>query len=203
MHASCIQDTLLSVKTPVNAHREQQASAALHQNALSLRSTVPLTTPGGNMDQDLDTIDRRILTSLQKDCSLSSVQLAEQVGLSQGPCWRRVRRLETEGYIKQRVALLERRKLGLNVMIFAHVKLEAHGRKTLSEFEAAIKRFPEVLECHTLLGETDFLLKIVTRSVEAYEHFFREHLSQLPGVRETVSTIVLSEIKNTIELPLS
>jgi len=152
---------------------------------------------------ELDAIDRRILNSLQRDASLSSVQLAEQVGISQGPCWRRVRRLEAEGYVKKRVAVLDRHKLGLNVMIFAHVKLEAHGRKTLPDFEAAIKRFPEVLECYTLLGETDFLLRIVTSSVEAYEHFFRNHLSQLPAVRETVSSIALSEIKNTSELPLS
>ena len=151
----------------------------------------------------LDAIDQRILDNLQKDASLSSVQLAEKVGISQGPCWRRVRQLEAEGYVKKQVALLDRHKLGLNVMIFAHVKLEAHGRKTLPDFEAAIKRFPEVLECYMLLGETDFLLRIVTSSVETYEHFFREHLSQLPAVRETVSSIVLSEIKNTSELPLS
>lgn len=155
------------------------------------------------MKLSLDSIDRRILAALQRDASLSSVQLADEVGISQGPCWRRIRRLEAEGIIKQRVALLDRRKLGLNVMIFAHVKLEAHGRNTLPEFEAAIRRFPEVLECYTLLGETDFLLRIVTRSVEDYERFFRDHLSQLPAVRETISSIALSEIKSTLELPLN
>lgn len=152
---------------------------------------------------ELDAIDRKILTILQQDCSLSTGEVADRVGISQAPCWRRIRRMEELGLIRMRVALLDRRKLGLNVMIFASIKLAAHGRNTLPQFEQSIRRYPEVLDCYTLLGETDFLLRIVTSDVESYERFFRDKLSQLPAVRETTSAIVLSEIKNTTALPLT
>ncbi len=155
------------------------------------------------MSIDLDQIDRKILMLLQQDCSLSTGEIAERVGISQAPCWRRIKRMEELGLIRMRVALLDRRKLGLNVMIFASIKLAAHGRNTLPQFEQAIRRYPEVLECHTLLGEKDFLLRIVASDVEAYERFFRDKLSQLPAVRETTSAIALSEIKNTTALPLA
>ena len=88
-------------------------------------------------------------------------------------------------------------------MIFVRVKLQAHGKNTLPDFDIAIRRFPEVLECYTLMGETDYLLKVILPSVEAYERFFREKLSQLPAVREANSAIVLSQIKSTTTLDLS
>lgn len=150
----------------------------------------------------LDAIDLKILAQLQKDSNLSSAEVAERVGLSQSPCWRRIQRLEAAGFVSGHVALLDRKRLGLNVQIFAHVKLDAHGRKSLPEFAQAIKRFPEVLECHVLMGEVDFLLRIVTRDVETYERFFFEHLSQIPQVREVNSMIALSAIKETTALPL-
>lgn len=150
----------------------------------------------------LDHYDRRILTLLQRDASLSAAEVGEQVGLSQSPCWRRINRLEQDGYIQKKVALLDRHKLGLDVLIFAMVKLTAHGRASLPSFAAAIERQPEVLECFTLMGEWDFLLRIVTRDVQAYERFFFDHLSQLPGVQELHSSIAMSEIKSTTELLL-
>ncbi|HYF53091.1 MAG TPA: Lrp/AsnC family transcriptional regulator [Salinarimonas sp.] len=155
------------------------------------------------MANEIDSFDRRILNVLQSDASITTTSLADRVGLSQAPCWRRIKRLEEMGVIRGRVTLLDRRQIGLNVMIFTHVRLQTHGRQTLPDFEEAIRRYPEVLECYTLLGETDYLLKIVVPDVEAYERFFREHLSQMPAVRETNSSIVLSEIKVKTELPLS
>lgn len=147
--------------------------------------------------------DLKILDLLQQDASLSTAQIAERVGLSQSPCWRRIQRLEQDGFISDTVALLDRKSLGLNVQVFAHVKLDAHGRKSLPDFARRIEQFPEVLECYVLMGEVDFLLRIVTRDVEAYEKFFFEHLSQLPQVREVNSMIALSAIKRTTQLPLA
>ncbi len=150
----------------------------------------------------LDQTDRKILEILQTDATLSASDIADRVGLSQSPCWRRINRLEKRGIIRRRVALLDQRALGLNVVVFAHIKLSAHGRKSLPEFENAIRNFPEVLDCFTTTGEVDYILKVVTRNIESYEQFFRNSLSQLPSVQEVNSTVALSNIKTTTALPL-
>ncbi len=151
----------------------------------------------------LDPFDRQILDLLQEDCSLSAAEIGEHIGLSQSPCWRRINRLEEAGVIKKRVAHLDRRKLGLDILVFALIKLTAHGRRSLPQFAEDIQAFPEVQECFTLMGDMDFLLRIVTRDVYSYERFFYDHLSQLPGVQEVHSSIAMSEIKSTTALPLS
>jgi Lrp/AsnC family transcriptional regulator len=151
----------------------------------------------------LDTFERRILALLQEDASLSTAAIAEKVGLSQSPCWRRIDRLERDGFIKRRVALVDRRKIGLNAHIFAQVKLNAHGRANLDEFTEAIRGFSEVLECYVLMGPVDFLIRVVATDIEAYERFFFNRLSQLPGVQEVNSTVALSEIKATTALPIA
>lgn len=150
----------------------------------------------------LDKTDRKILELLQHDGGLSASDIAEQVNLSQPPCWRRVKRLEEEGFIERRVALLNRKKLGLTLVIYTEVKLTANGRAAVGEFEEKIRSFPEVTECYVMMGRSDFLLRIVTRDVESYEAFFRDHLSQLPGVQDITSAMALSEVKYTTELPL-
>ena len=155
------------------------------------------------MLNDLDAFDRRILTLMQQDASRSTTELAELVGLSQAPCWRRLQRLKEAGYLRAQVALLDRRKVGLNAQIFAQVKLTATGRSNLEDFTAAIREFPEVLECHVLMGPVDFMLRIVARDIEAYERFFFDKLSRVPGVQEINSMVALSEIKSTTELPLA
>ncbi|MCP8892065.1 Lrp/AsnC family transcriptional regulator [Sphingomonas faeni] len=154
------------------------------------------------MPIDLDKWDRRILMILQQDASLSTAAVAEAVGLSTSPCWRRIDRLEREGIIKRRVALVDRAKVGLKAQVFAQVKLNAHGRANLDEFSAAIRDVPEVLECHVLMGSVDFMLRIVAADIESYERLFFERLSQLPGVQEINSTVALSEIKHTTALPV-
>jgi Lrp/AsnC family transcriptional regulator len=152
--------------------------------------------------QNLDATDLRILDLLQADASLSAAEIASRVGLSQSPCWRRIHRLETEGYIAQRIAVLDRRKLGFRVMVFVHVKLVRGARNSLSDFEEQVRAFPEVLECHMLMGETDFLLKVLTQDVEAYERFLRERLSSLPSVQQVQSSMALTTVKDTARLPL-
>ena len=154
------------------------------------------------MPEPLDRYEKRILALLQQDASLSTAAIAEQVGLSSSPCWRRIDRLEREGFIKRKVALVDRKMIGLNAQIFAQIKLNAHGRANLDEFAEAIRAFPEVLECYVLMGSVDFLIRIVATDIEAYERFFFDRLSQLPGVQEVNSTVALSEIKATTVLPI-
>ena len=154
------------------------------------------------MQGDLDAYDRRILALLQEDASLSSAQIAEKVGLSQSPCWRRIQRMKDEGIIRGQVTLLDRKKVGLNTQIFAEVKLNAHGRSNFTQFTDAIRGFPQVLECYVLMGSVDFLLRIVTPDIEAYELFFFVQLSMVPGIQEVNSIVALSEIKSTTCLPV-
>jgi len=154
------------------------------------------------MQHDLDRVDRRILALLQADASLTAADVAARVGLSQSPCWRRIARLEREGLIRSRVALLDRDRLGLGVVVFAQVKFARGARQSLSEFEEAVRGFTEVQECFMLMGEVDFLLKVVTRDVAAYERFLREKLSLIPAVLEVRSSMALSVVKEGTALPL-
>lgn len=150
---------------------------------------------------DLDPFEKKILQELQRDATLTTAEIAERVGLSVSPCWRRIDRLGRDGYIRKHVAILDRRKLGLNAHVFAQVKLNAHGRANLDEFSKAIQSFPEVLDAYVLMGTTDFMLRVVTEDIDTYERFFFDQLSKLPGIQEINSTVALSEIKSTTELP--
>lgn len=154
------------------------------------------------MPLKLDAYDRHILGILQTDASLNMTEIANRVGLTQPPCWRRIKRLEDLGLIEAKVALLDQKKLGLNVTVFARVKLAAHNRHLLPEFEQEINVFPEVLECYTMMGEYDFLLKIVTRDIASYETFIRKNLSQMTAFHDVSSNVALSKIKYTTALPL-
>ncbi len=151
----------------------------------------------------IDATDRRILDLLQTEAGINASTIGERIGLSQSACWRRIQRLRDEGVIIDQPVVLDPEKVGLTTMVFAHVKLTSHGRSNLSAFSDAVQNFPEVLDCYGLLGSTDFLLRIVAEDIKAYETFFFEKLSQLPGIQEVTSSIVLSDIKQTKVLPLS
>jgi Lrp/AsnC family transcriptional regulator len=150
----------------------------------------------------LDATDRRILGWLQQEPGINASELGEKIGLSQSAVWRRIQSLRDEGVIKDQPVKLDREKVGLNTMVFAHVKLTSHGRSNLAEFSEAVSQYPEVLDCYVLLGNVDYLLRIVTQDIKAYERFFFEKLSQLPGIQEVNSSIVLSDIKHTTVLPI-
>jgi Lrp/AsnC family transcriptional regulator len=152
---------------------------------------------------ELDTYEWQILAILQADASQSNAEVAKAIGLSEAPCWRRTQRLKKEGLIAAEVCLLDRRKVGLNTQVFALIKLTAVGRSNLSEFSDAIRQFPEVLDCYVLMGTVDFMLRIVTSDIEAYERFFFEKLSKVPGIQDINSMVALSEIKSTTQLPLA
>ena len=150
----------------------------------------------------LDTTDRRILEILQAEAGINAAEVGEKIGLSQSAVWRRIQGLREAGVIHDQPVKLDREKVGLNTMVFAHVKLTSHGRSNLADFSAAVREYPEVLDCYVVLGNVDFLLRIVTEDIKAYEQFFFEKLSQLPGIQEVNSSIVLSDIKHTTVLPI-
>lgn len=151
---------------------------------------------------ELDHTDRRILEWLQKEPGINAAELGEKISLSQSAVWRRMQSLREQGVIIDQPVKIDREKVGLNTMVFAHVKLTSHGRGNLAEFSDAVREFPEVLDCYVVLGNVDFLLRIVTEDIKAYEQFFFEKLSQLPGIQEVNSSIVLSDIKHTTVLPI-
>ncbi len=146
--------------------------------------------------------DIGILTLLQQDATQSTAGIAERVNLSQSPCWRRINRMEEEGLIRGRVALLDRSALGMDVVVFATINLTSTGRQNLMTFERDIVQHPEVIECYTMTGIWDYMLKIVTRDVRHYESFVRNTLTASPSIRELHSHLAVTEIKNTTELPL-
>jgi Lrp/AsnC family transcriptional regulator len=154
------------------------------------------------MPVELSKSDVEILKMVQADATLSTAAIAEKINLSQSPCWRRVNRLEQEGLITRRVAVLNRQALGMDVVVFATINLTSTGRQNLLEFEQDIVRHPEVMECYTMTGIWDYMIKIVTRDIRHYEEFVRNTLTASPSIRELHSHIAVTEIKNATELPL-
>jgi Lrp/AsnC family leucine-responsive transcriptional regulator len=150
----------------------------------------------------LDAIDRRILAALQRDARLTNVQLAEEVGLSPSPCLRRVKLLEEAGILTGYHASLDRAEVGLGLMVFVGVKVERHGDTDAESFRVAVRRLPEVVVCHIVSGETDFLLQVVVPDLAAYERFLMGTLLKLPGVRDIRSNFVLQTVKAQTALPL-
>jgi len=150
----------------------------------------------------LDRIDRRILDLLQREGALPVAEVAGRTGLSTTTCWRRIQQLEQSGVIRGRVALLDRAALGLEVTIFAHVKLSTQGRDALAAFAAAIRERPEVLDCYTTMGEWDFMLRVVTPDIKSFEAFYLDHLSKMPHVQSINSSVAVTVIKETTVLPI-
>ena len=155
-----------------------------------------------NLSTELTKADINILELLQHDASLSTSSIAEKVNISQSPCWRRINRLEEQGLIKSRVALLDRAALGIDVVVFATINLTSTGRQNLLEFEREIVNHDEVVECYTMTGIWDYMLKIITRDIRHYEAFVRNTLTTSPSIRELHSHMAVTEIKNSTELPL-
>jgi DNA-binding Lrp family transcriptional regulator len=147
-------------------------------------------------------VDRRILDELQADARISNQDLAKRVGLSGAPCWRRLRRLEEEGFIASYATILNRSAIGLPILAYAQVTLENHHPESVRQFDQLIAHRPEVLECHSMSGSNDYLLRIVASSIEAYEHFLSTHVLQTKAVRSVNTSFVLRTKKFTTHLPL-
>ena len=150
----------------------------------------------------LDSTDKRILDLLQRDCTLSVSDIAEQVNLSTTPCWKRIRKLETEGYIKARVALLNSRKLGAGVSVFVHIKTKHHDAQSLTQFAETLQQFDEIMECYRMAGEWDYLLRVATSDIESFDHFYKQLISTVDGLADVTSSFAMEEIKYTTRLPL-
>jgi len=151
----------------------------------------------------LDAIDRRILAALQEDASLTNVDLADKVGLSPSPCLARVRALEQAGVILKRVALLDPLKLGASISVFIRVALEKQTEAVLDRFESAMARFPEVMECYLMTGDSDYLLRVVVPDILALQDFIVGRLSKTAGVANIRSSFALKQVKYKTALPLN
>lgn len=150
----------------------------------------------------LDTIDRRILRHLQQNARISTAELAEKVGLSVSPAWRRVRALEEAGVITGYQALVDPSAVGLSVSVFIHVSLEKQIETALEAFETAVRRRPEVMECYLMTGDADYLLRVVVPDLAAYERFLMDHLTRIRGIASIKSSFALRPVKQGSELPL-
>ena len=150
----------------------------------------------------MDKIDIKILKALQKEGRSSAQQLAEQVGLTAAPVWRRVKALEASDVIQGYYAQVDRNKVGLQGCMFTQISLERHSTDIVENFERSVRDAPEVLECYAVTGDADFLLKIVVESPEAYDRFLHRFLFNLPGIRQTRTIVALREIKHDVKLPL-
>ncbi|QBE63464.1 Lrp/AsnC family transcriptional regulator [Pseudoduganella lutea] len=150
---------------------------------------------------DLDKFDYAILGALQVDGTLSVAELADKVGLTSTPCWKRLKRLQEDGYLDRRVALVNRRKAGLPVTVFVSVRTSQHDEKWLAKFAAAVIALPEVMEFHRMSGDVDYLLKVVTTDIDGYDRFYKKliRVANLTGVSSAFS---MEQIKYTTALPL-
>jgi len=150
----------------------------------------------------LDETDFKILRAVQADATLSSAQVAERIGMSQSPAWRRMVNLEEAGAIKKRVTLIDRQVVGLRFMVYVLIRLKDQTQKTVDQFQSRVRAIPEIVQCHMLMGDIDFLLLAITEDLEAYHKLLREEISRLPGVSGIDSRVVVEETKSTTELPL-
>ncbi|MFI4973909.1 MAG: Lrp/AsnC family transcriptional regulator [Caulobacterales bacterium] len=155
------------------------------------------------MSDALDAIDAKILDLIQHDASLSVAEIAERVGLSSSPCWRRIKRLEDEGVIQRRVTILDREKLGLNFEVYCTVKLSLPTKDNLDTFEQSVRRWAEVVQCATVTGAADYELRIVTRDMHAFDDFLRDKILSLGLVSNIESRIVIRSVKSTTAVPLA
>lgn len=152
--------------------------------------------------ENLDKIDMQILRILQSDADINISSIGEKVGLSHTPCWRRIKKMEEKGIITGKVCLIDPEKTGLDVSIFVFVRLTIHSAEVLTEFEEATLLVPEIMQCYTMTGEFDYLLRVVVATARDYEKAVKNTLLSLPHVGTLNSNFTLSEIKNTTSLPI-
>jgi DNA-binding Lrp family transcriptional regulator len=152
--------------------------------------------------QDIDSVDAKILDIIQRDAGLSVAEIADRVGLSSSPCWRRIKRMEEAGFIRGRVTILDNFALGLNFEVIASVKLALPNRENLQAFEDMVLAWPEVTEVMTVTGQVDYMMHVVTTDMHAYDNFLRDKLLGSALVSDVQSRIVIRVAKRTTALPL-
>ena len=150
----------------------------------------------------MDKIDKQILTCLQQDCSLSLQQLADQLHLTTTPCWNRIKRLEGDGFIKQRVALLDPEKVGLELIAFVQIKTQQHSECWFEDFVLQVKGFSQVMEFYRMAGEYDYMLKVLVKDMRCYDRFYKTLVNNVSGLTDVNSSFAMEQLKYTTELPL-
>jgi Lrp/AsnC family transcriptional regulator len=154
------------------------------------------------MNDGLDDVDRRLLAALQADAALTTAELAERVGLSPTPCWRRIQRLEEQGFITRRVALLDRNRLNVGVTVFIAVRTSRHSLEWFEQFHRALNGIPEVLEFYRLAGDIDYLIKAVVPDIGSYDALYKRIIAKVE-LTEVTSMFAMEELKCTTEIPLA
>ena len=149
----------------------------------------------------MDRIDRKLLALLQEDCTLSIAQMAERVGLSQTPCWKRIQRLEADGVVQRRVALLSPEKLGLGLTVFVSVEAGDHTPDWLARFAEWVHTRPEVTEVHRMAGDVDYLLRVVAADIAAFDRFYKQLIEAVP-MKNVSSRFSMERVKFTTAYPL-
>ena len=150
----------------------------------------------------MDAFSRKILTALQEDSRMTVQHISERVGLSATPCWKRIKEMEAQGVITGYTVKVDRKKVGLNLMVMADINLSQHTEKTVAEFEAAVQATPHIVRCYSTTGQSDYVLMIMAADIEEYEQLLMRSLFKLPGVAHVRSSMVLREIKLGAALPL-
>ena len=150
----------------------------------------------------MDDVDRKILRTLQDSPELSVADLAQRVGLSHTPCWRRIKQLEESGAIRERVVILDPRIMGLGITVFANIRLKEHDEETLEAFEQAARDRAEIVDCFSMSGESDYIFRVVVASIDQYEQFLKKVLLHFPGVASVNSHFALKCVKKTTKLPI-
>lgn len=149
----------------------------------------------------MDRLDRQILRLLQEDATIAVADIAKRVGLSTTPCWRRIQKMEEEGVIKARVALLDPEKVNTRVTVFVSIRTNAHSTEWLRRFSEVITEFPEVVEFYRMSGDVDYLLRVVVPDIAAYDAFYKRLIEKIE-IRDVSSTFAMEQIKSTTQLPL-
>jgi Lrp/AsnC family transcriptional regulator len=150
----------------------------------------------------MDAIDRKILAVLQKDASLSVAEIGNRVGLSSTPCWKRIQRLEAEGVIQRRVAVVDQDKLGLGVTVFVSVETGDHSEEWLRRFADVVSALPEVMEFYRMAGDVDYMLRVVVPDIPGYDAFYKRLIATVP-LKNVTSRFAMEKIKSTTELPIN
>jgi len=150
----------------------------------------------------MDKTDKQILQLLQTDCSLSLQQLADTLNLTNTPCWNRIKRLEKQGMIKKRVALLDAEKVGLELIAFVQIKTQQHSEKWLEDFVLQVKGFTQVMEFYRMAGEYDYMLKVLVKDMRSYDKFYKTLVNNVNGLTDVNSTFAMEQLKYTTKLPL-
>lgn len=150
----------------------------------------------------IDEFDRRILRTLQESPDLPVAEIAEQVGLSPTPCWRRIKRLEQAGIISGRAVLINSAAMGYEISVFAYIKLKQHDERTLEAFEEKILEHPEIVECFSMSGDIDYIIRILSKNIKDYEIIIKRVVLHLPGVQSINSSFALKCIKLTTKVPI-